>query len=377
MDLTRLSDDDLLTRLDSICFEGHRLTARLLVHLVEVEARRLDLRLGYSSLFDFCRRKLGMSDGEAFRRITAARLLGRLPRLLAPIEHGKGTLSTLVLLRDHLTDANLDELVAQTAGKTKMEVQELLARRAPRPDVPSTVRELPPLESAPMAATVLAPAQVPARIEPLAEERYEVRFTASRELRGKLERARDLMRHRNPSGDLAVVIERGVDALLAKLEKERLGRSVRPHRNPRRATKPRVTAAKRREVFARDGERCTFVSEDGQRCPSTTLLEIDHIEPRALGGGDEASNLRVLCRRHNRLRAEEVFGKEHVTACASSRHRESVDPDVELAKCGLVKMGFRDREARRALDVVVERHVADVTPLPVAEIVREALAVLT
>jgi hypothetical protein len=36
------------------------------------------------------------------------------------------------------------------------------------------------------------------------------------------------MRHRNPSGDLAAVVERALDALLEKLEKERLGRTARP-----------------------------------------------------------------------------------------------------------------------------------------------------
>src|SRR5579864_2440981 len=115
MHLTDLSDDELLARLVSIRLEGHHLLARLLVHLVEVEDRRLELRQAYSSLHDFCRRKLGMSEGEAFRRITAARLLRKLPRLLGPIERGEVTLSNLVLLRDHLTEANLDDLLAQTA----------------------------------------------------------------------------------------------------------------------------------------------------------------------------------------------------------------------------------------------------------------------
>jgi hypothetical protein len=218
---------------------------------------------------------------------------------------------------------------------------------------------------------------VPARIEPLAPETYEVRFTASRELKGKLERARDLMRHRNPGGDLAVVVERAVDALLAKLEKERLGKSPCPQRRPRRAKRARVTTAARREVFERAGERCAFVSEGGERCPATALLEVDHVEPRGLGGGDEATNLRVLCRAHNRLQAEVVFGKEHVAERVRLRQRKSECDLYELATCGLVNMGFREREARRAIDAVSRRHVGDAAPPPAADVVREALAVLT
>ena len=58
------------------------LTARLIVLLIEVEERRLDLRSAFTSMFDFRQRRLGMSQGEAFRRITAARLMKRFPALL-------------------------------------------------------------------------------------------------------------------------------------------------------------------------------------------------------------------------------------------------------------------------------------------------------
>jgi hypothetical protein len=61
-----------------------------------------------------------------------------------------------------------------------------------------------------------------ARIEPLSEARYKVQLTAGAELKAKLERACDLMRHRNPTGDLAPVIEAALELLLAKLERERL-----------------------------------------------------------------------------------------------------------------------------------------------------------
>ncbi len=92
-----------------------------------------------------------------------------------------------------------------------------------------------------------------------------------------------------------------------------------------RAYRPR---AMRREVFERDGEQCTFLSDDGARCPSHGHLELDHIEPRALGGPNAASNLRVRCRAHNRLYAEQVFGRTHVVSLGAdslascARHRE-------------------------------------------------------
>jgi hypothetical protein len=374
MMLNRLSDDALVASLHALCLDARRLDARVVEHLVEIEARRLHLKAACSSMFEFCARRLQMSEGAAFRRINAARLARRFPRIVAHIESGAVHLSTLVLLRDHLTEANLDELVTATSGKTKREVEELLARRAPRPDVPAQIRKLPAQValSTPPAAAAPAPAPAPrARIEPLAESRYKLQLTVSSALREKLERATDLMRHRNPSGDLAVVVEQALDALLEKLEKERLGRSSRPRRTARPTKKGRISSATRREVFARDGEQCTYADEQGRRCSSRAFLELDHITPRAHGGPDDASNLRVTCRAHNRLHAELVLGRKCVERGIHFRQRKS---ELDVATRGLARMGFRERDARRAVDAVVGRH-DEVPAIP--DVLREALAVLT
>jgi hypothetical protein len=105
-----------------------------------------------------------MSEGAAYRRITAARLVGKFPSLIERIERGQITLSSLVPLKDHLTSSTLDELVAAASGKSKRQVQELLARRAPKPDVPSLIRKL-PSSSAPTTTSLtpsapMAPEQI-------------------------------------------------------------------------------------------------------------------------------------------------------------------------------------------------------------------------
>jgi hypothetical protein len=340
MRLTHLSDDELVTSLHGLCVDARRLDARVIVYLVEVEDRRLHLLAACSSLFDFCVRRLQMSEGAAFRRINAARLVRRFPVLLAHLESGALHLSTLVLLRDHLTESNVEELALAAARMTKREVEDLVARRAPRPDVPSKIRKLPtpagratagaspvgviePATTAP-AATSSATSRPTARIEPLSESRHKVQLTVSTEVRAKLEPARDMMRHRNPSGDLAVVVEQALDALLDKLEKERLAKTSRPRRtSPRPSKNGHIATAVRREVLARDGEQCTYVDVQGHRCESRTFLELDHVESRALGGESNAENLRVVCRAHNQLHAEQVFGRDHVARMIHFRQRKS------------------------------------------------------
>ncbi len=62
-------------------------------------------------------------------------------------------------------------------------------------------------------------------------------------------------------------------------------------------------------VRRRADDRCEYLSQSGQRCRSRFQAQTDHIVPVALGGKNDIENLRLLCRGHNSLMAEKIFGK--------------------------------------------------------------------
>lgn len=310
--LSALSDSEILRGLHQLVFQRRHTTARIIAHLVEVQARRLYAKMAFSSLFDFCRRHLGMSEGSATRYMTAARVALKFPDVIRRIEKGEVHLSSLLKLQGHLTEQNSDLLLEAANGKTVRQVEELIARIAPRPDVPTKITEIPdPKAPTTGDAGVSAtnPSTVNSCTEPLSESRYKLQLTIDGALLAELQRVTELMRHRNPSGDVAVVLEYALGVARKQLEKERFAKTARPRR-PSGASRKRgyVPAAVTREVYERDGYRCTYEAENGDRCPATTLLELDHIESRALGGLDDAANLRVRCREHNMLYALQVFG---------------------------------------------------------------------
>ena len=142
MTLSHHSDDELLSEARRLLGAERTLTAQLVAYLAEIEDRRLHLVAGYGSMLDFCTRGLGLSENEAFRRIAAARLGRRFPIVHSLLASGAVHLSTLELLREHLTDENHDELLASVSGKTKREVEALLATRFPKPDAPAKIRQL-------------------------------------------------------------------------------------------------------------------------------------------------------------------------------------------------------------------------------------------
>jgi len=105
------------------------------------------------------------------------------------------------------------------------------------------------------------------------------------------------------------------EAIRCGLEKhgKRKG-AVKPGRRPapKAASGKRpaaISAEVRRQVWERDGGRCAWKAPDGRRCGSRWQVEVDHVQPPPLGGTSDLANLRLLCRRHNLLHAEEVYGR--------------------------------------------------------------------
>jgi len=333
--LHSVPDDELLRRLGELVSQSRRVEADLVLHLGEVDERRLYARQAFPSMFAYCTEHLHLSEAEAYRRITVARAARKHLVLLAMLRDGRLHLSGIALIAPFLTVDNRDALLERATHLSKRQIERLIAELSPRPDVPSVMRRLPqrplgptsgdpgreqggasPVELVPgRVGTALAPARPslqPAVVEPLSPARYKVQFTASAELRDKLERLTALMRSEVPDGDLAVLIERAITEKLERLEARRFGKTTSPRKtladtNTTPASR-HVPAAVRRAVSARDAERCRFVDEAGRRCSERHRLELHHRHPFAMGGDHSPDNLSLLCSTHNREMAERDYG---------------------------------------------------------------------
>lgn len=163
-----------------------------------------------------------------------------------------------------------------------------------------------------------------AEVEPVAEDRWSLRVTLDVSLKEDIETLKMLLGHKIASGDLSEVLREAVRCGIEKHGKRR-GSVAPAHEKARaperglRGESRAIPASVRREVWARDGGRCTFEAKDGRRCGSRWQLELDHVHPAALGGAPTIDNLRLRCRRHNILHAEEVYGREHMARFRSGQ----------------------------------------------------------
>lgn len=283
-------------------------TARLVAHLAEIDRRELHVPAGFASLYIYCREGLGFSEDAAYNRKTAAQVARRFPVVLDMLADGRLSLTAVRLLAPVLTGANHGEALSAATGRSRREVEEVVARLDPKPDVRSTVRKLP----APASRTTVT-ARRPI-VAPLAPERYRVQFTIGKAAERKLRRLQELLKREIPDGDPAVIFDRALTVLLEKVESRKHGvtaraRTPKPDVPAPAASSRHMPAAVRRDVVRRDAGRCAFVAVDGRRCTERAFIEYHHARtPYAHGGEATAENIALHCRTHNAYEGRRILG---------------------------------------------------------------------
>jgi hypothetical protein len=254
-----------------------------------------------------------------------------------------------------LTEENAEELLARAAFRTTSEVDHLVASLQPRPapregtrwlpEPATTGREAKPVctPPSPEVAEEPGPVSVPslalqaprsrtADVRAVSEGRWSLRVTIDRACKDDLETLSMLLSHKVPRGDLAAVLHEAIRCGIEKHGRRKgaiePGRKVAPKAVPRNSFA--IPAEVRRRVWERDGGCCAWTAPDGRRCGSRWQLEVDHVLPPSRGGTSTPDNLRLACRQHNMLHAEQVYGREHMRRYRKGESTIDVDSGVTV-----------------------------------------------
>jgi hypothetical protein len=202
--LKSLNSEQLVLKTKSLVHDEQKITAEIIEHLKEIDARRLYAERGYSSLYEFCLEELGYSEGAAYRRIAAMRLLRDVPEAKAALLAGEISLTNAATLNGFFysekknrhkfyTQKEKLELVRKLKGKSKHETETLLRAISPRAIPQERERLLTPTET-------------------------EIRIVLHERVMKKLRRIKELTAHQNPDPTYAELIEKMADELLKKIE---------------------------------------------------------------------------------------------------------------------------------------------------------------
>jgi hypothetical protein len=345
-----LSDSVLLANLKSSVLEERKLTTEVLEYLREIDRRRLYAESGHASLWDFCTKELGYSEGSASRRISSMRLLRDLPDLKEDLLAGKQNLSSLAQAQKFFRIEEKHREVKLSLGE-KQEVLEKLEGKSTR----ECEKELLKLSSAPIEIMKSE------KQRSLDDKHTELRLVLNSDLLEKLNRIQALRSHSDPSMSYAELLGFMADEVLKRLDPmEKEKRRTKPKKEPqsvspvftaeevfrsmasRKVSSPPapevqkttdsqkgsfatqsnsfgpalkmgrrapIPARIKRLIWLRDQGKCAYTNpETGKICESRYFLEIDHVHPVALGGGNDPENLRLRCRAHNQRSAVRIFG---------------------------------------------------------------------
>lgn len=242
-----------------------RITSQIIDLLQEIENSKAYLEWGYSNLFEYLVKGLGYSESLAYQRKAALKICQVLPEIKEKLENGSLSLTTLARASRVLYTKTLDEkvsLLSELENKSTREADKILARLAP---------EEPKLH-----------ASTKRRVS---EKSVRLTMDFSEEEFQKLERLKALKSHQVK--DMKELINLLVDHELEKYN--------RTSKISSRSTNPRqIKISIRNHLLKEAHYKCEYPG-----CEQTHFLQIDHKKSVRLGGGNEISNLQVLCQAHN------------------------------------------------------------------------------
>ncbi|WP_413584250.1 HNH endonuclease [Bdellovibrio sp. HCB274] len=324
MDLVSISNSELLLRMEKLARSERKITHLILLHLVEVESRRLYLDLGYTSLFKYLTGHLHYSEDAAYRRIQAARLLKKVPSVEKALESGEINLTQLNQVQKCLSKtANQDpnqlfvkaeSVIAMLENKSSYETQRILATEF---DLPIQDVEV---------------------VKPQKNDSVRMEITFTEDQMKSLNHAKELFSHVLPNPTWSELISYLANAQIQKKLGTRIHKSNSELENSTKNLKVLPASAEsdditknqekdvatsavssnkfterkylsvfvRRRLLENSNHQCEFTHKDGVRCASKYQLQFDHKLPLALGGSNEESNFRVLCRTHNLAEARRM-----------------------------------------------------------------------
>jgi len=266
---------NLLNTLKALIEKERKVNLEILRGLDEAESTKLFARAGFESLHEFCVRELDYTDGAADRRIKTMRLMREHPIVEMKLESGELNLTTASMIQRMFMLAK-----KQGAALNKEEIIETISRVSSR--------------NAEKILRVRA---------------YDAGMKVKKPDESLREKVRKIIAHHShkypgitEDGMLHVLVDQELARIDHARKRRGSGAGVAVHDEQSRY----IPAHLKRKVFVRDGNRCTYLTHSGRRCEATHFLQTDHIIPVALGGLTKLSNLRLLCRTHNQLAADDA-----------------------------------------------------------------------
>lgn len=289
-----MNNQSLFSRIKKLVATERRIGIQILECLYEIERRKAYAELKYDGLFTYCVKELEFSDSQAYQRIQAMRALKEIPELKPMIQSGSLSISSVSKVQTHLRK---ERKAGKRIGVTqKLDLFRLMQNHTSK-EVDAKLSEIRGEEI--KAKLVLELDEEGAALWKQVKD-LSAHKTGGSELDAFKRIAREWLKKNHPGRG---VLPRRAVPLLTKVKPQKQPCSQQPAPEIPKATSRYIPAQLKKEIWIKSQSKC-------ENCGGSHALEIDHIRPFAQGGGNHASNLRLLCRSCNRFMGINEFGTE-------------------------------------------------------------------
>lgn len=324
------TDDHLIQVTLNTVQKEREITSLVIKYLDEIDQRKLYLERGFSSLFDFCIKKLGYSESAAQRRISSMRFIRDLgSRESSTVKDIEGKIKSGKITLSHLTLAQKAIRFNESQSKTRTKQSEKLT-------LLQKIEGCTYRESEKRIAEFTG-ASIPTReVVTLGKEgNIRLSLNIDQETLELIQEFKELYAHQNPTGDTAKALK-----LALKISIEKKNPLKKKSTLPQKSIKLKTSKLKTnsalvkpleitvgagikkpypknrvyihrssvRFIWKRSHGSCEWLDlKSKKRCGSKYMLEVDHIKPVSRGGTYEISNLQLLCRNHNAYKSNKII----------------------------------------------------------------------
>jgi hypothetical protein len=271
--------------------EFKRVEFELIDVLQKIDSRKLFRTLGYTSLFDYTTRALGLSESVAYGLITVSRKSLEVPQLKVAIESGNISVARAKMMTSVLTLSNATELIEKAKDMTHRELEKEVASLSPK----GPTRE---------------------QTKYISADRVELKVSLSEAVMKTIKRVQDLESQRTSK---AINLEQTLEAMaMVYLERNdpllKAERALQKPSAPKAHQQPKedkvsttnyrrtpLSAELKHKVHQRDQGQCVVENSDGQRCANRRWLNVHHRIPVSQGGENELQNLMTVCFFHHKI----------------------------------------------------------------------------
>lgn len=281
LNLKTLGDQELLKRVRELVTLERQTLNQLLDYLQEVQNRRLFADLGYSSLFNFLLHEHGYSRAAAYRRVSALKMVQKVPEAKELISRGEVNLTVMALTHQHTkkqSPQKTREILESVKGQNKEQAEKTLFEA--RLIEPTRKRDVAKRESKSTTRVHIS----------LDDETFEL----LKELKA--------IKGLDNNEALKLSLKTTLKSLKASIQKSAL-KTAKKSPSKAKARTRYIPASIKNRIRLRADHRCEFPG-----CTERRHLEFEHIIPYSLGGTHTVENLKLYCRSHNQRSAIKTLG---------------------------------------------------------------------